>query len=136
MNKDRSLEEIKKELDKLKQEYEDRKGEEETKNMVRVIKSFGGKNINTNGYWFNFIKDGVYVFFVNQKHRICGEMYREPKSDKEREMQRKYFFLKHGNEKERKLAEQLRVKTKRREFVICGSGQGSIKEVFDLVEGI
>ena len=44
------------------------------KDILNYLNSIGVDKIETNNYWFHFEYKGLYVDFVNQTNRLCGEI--------------------------------------------------------------
>jgi len=80
--------EVKEEICKIKDEIkntEKRIENIETKIILKTLSLHEIKksDVKTNNYYFHFDYNSLYVDFVNQNERLCGEIYRKPRNEKE-----------------------------------------------------
>lgn len=107
--------------------------EEQKKQILAVLAKAGVQpyEVQTNGYWFHFTHKGMYVDFVNQTERLCGQVYRLPRNDEEKEVLRdaNMIVLRKND-----LADEFRREFLYEDFVLYGNPASVVSKVLKLAE--
>lgn len=122
-----------KEINNRRQAREKKIEEAQTKEILSVLSQHGiqEKEVSINSYWFHFIYSPLYINFVNQNERLCGEMYRILVNKDEEECIRDGHTIMHKYPKERK---EFQKEFNYRNFIFYGHPRLTTENVITLAQ--
>jgi hypothetical protein len=114
-------------------EKDEKRKNEEKEKILELLKNEGvpDEKVETNGYSFQLTYKGMSIVFVNQEDRLCGEMYKTPRTDEERKMLEEAHMMIY---EDKGFAQAIKSEYYYEDFIFAGNPVRRVKNILKLAE--